>query len=126
MAASSSLGSVYLKRSQGGHAALPEVYSESRSELQLHVEPGVERVLEVDRGLEIGVGERRLEAQVAVLIDERGRLRVGVVEQISAHVNGPALRHLARIFRVHVDGAIDRRASQASASAQRNFTLVAV
>src|SRR6516164_10560708 len=112
MAASSSLGSVYLKSSQGGHAALPEVYSESRSELELHIEPAVERVLEVDRGPEIGVGERRLEAQVAVLIDERNRHRVGDVEQIGAEVKRPALRHLARIFRVHVDGAGDGRASQ--------------
>src|SRR5215472_5071989 len=126
MAASSSLGSLYLKRSQGGHAALPEVYSESRSELQLHIEPAVERVLEVDRGPEIGVGERRLEAQVAVLIDERDRHRVGDIEEVGAEVKGPALRHLARVFPVQVDGAGDRRASQASAAALRNFTLVAV
>src|SRR5262249_56555930 len=60
------------KRKSGrARAALPEVYSESCSELELDREPRIERVLEIQWRQEIGVGEWGLGARIAVLITQR-------------------------------------------------------
>src|SRR5215471_1881006 len=131
MAASSLAGfpeKTKAKRKSGrARAALPEVYSESCSELEFHAKPCIERVLEIQRGQEIGVGKWGLEAEITVLIAQRHRTHgVGDVEHVCQQVNGGALRQLVDIFRVQVDPTRERRASLAAAAANWNFTLVAV
>src|SRR5215813_3629781 len=116
------------KRKSGrARAALPEVYSESCSELEFHGEPRVERVLEIQWRQEIGVGEWGLEAEIAVLITQRHRAHgVSDVEQVGQQVNRPTFRQLVGVFRVEVDSARERHAPLAATAADGHFALVAV
>src|SRR5262249_4329455 len=103
--------------------------SDSRNcclERDFHREPRIERILVRGDRLEVGVGERGLEAQVAELVNAGDRLRVSHVEQVGTRAKREALRELFGIFRMQIDSARELGRSQLAAPAKRYLARVSV
>src|SRR5262249_17317341 len=95
-------------------------------ELHLHAEPGIERLLEGELLLEVGVGVGDVHREVPVLVNQRYPLRIGDVEQIAAQPELRAFRQLEAVLGMEINRAGYRCAAESAASTDRNFASVQV